>query len=119
MVFKFALVVMVVFLNSATDGKYLLVKLGAKLANKGFEAEPDNRQDNRCQPKHCKYILSSSFICGDYYRYKKSYIFLNIYLKSLSVSDPCNEGECCSGLVCRYDGDNYWRCKGIMSEIHF
>jgi len=52
MVFKFALVVMVVFLNSATDGKYLLVKLGAKLANKGFEAEPDNRQDNRCRPRH-------------------------------------------------------------------
>ena len=116
MVFKFALVVMVVFLNSATDGKYLLVKLGAKLANKGFEAEPDNRQDNRCRALHGKYILSSSFICGDYYRYNKSYIFLNIYLKSFSVSAPCNGLECCSGLKC---DAIYWRCEGIMREIHF
>ena len=53
---------MIVFLNSATDGKYLLVKLGAKLANKtfkltnkGFEAEQDSRW---CQSEGCKYILS-------------------------------------------------------------
>jgi len=47
MVFKFAFLVMIVFLNSPTDGKYLLVKLEAELANKGFEAEQDNRA---CQP---------------------------------------------------------------------
>ena len=79
MVFKFALVVMVVFLNSATDGKYLLVKLDAEWANKGFEAEQDQGANqevptNRCQPKNGKYILPSSYICGDY-RYNKSNIF--------------------------------------------
>jgi len=41
---------MIVFLNSATDGKYLLVKLDAEWANKGFEAEQE-LPTNRCQPK--------------------------------------------------------------------
>jgi len=43
MVFKFALLVTIVFLNSATDAKYLLVRLEAELANKGFEAKQDNK----------------------------------------------------------------------------
>ena len=59
MVFKFALLVMIVFLNSAIDGKYLLVKVDAEFSNKGFEAEQDNRG---CLPEGCKYILSSSYI---------------------------------------------------------
>ena len=57
MVFKFALLVMIVFLNSATDGKYLLVKLEAELANEGFEAELGSRA---CLTRGGKYILSSS-----------------------------------------------------------
>ena len=57
MVFKFALVVMVVFLNSATDGKYLLVKLDDKLANKW--------PNDGCGGKGGKYISSSVYICGD------------------------------------------------------
>ena len=70
MVIKFAFLVMIVFLNSATDGKYLLVKLDAEWANKGFEAEQDQGANqevptNRCQPKNGKYILPSSYICGD------------------------------------------------------
>ena len=87
MVFKFALLVMIVILNSATDGKYLLVKLeaklankGFKLANKGFEAEQDNGFESlfdkgfesreNCIPANCKYISSSSYICGvEGYRY--------------------------------------------------
>ena len=73
MVIKFAFLVMIVFLNSATDGKYLLVKLDAEWANKGFEAEQE-LPTNRCQPKDGKYILSSSYISGDY-RYNKSNIF--------------------------------------------
>merc|ERR1712078_28113 len=57
MVIKFAFLVMIVFLNSATDGKYLLVKLDAEWANKGFEAEQDQGANqevptNRCQPKN-------------------------------------------------------------------
>ena len=59
MVFKFALLVMIVFLNSATDGKFLLVKLEAELANKGFEAELGSRE---CLRRGGKYILSSSYI---------------------------------------------------------
>ena len=51
MVFKFALLVMIVFLNSATDAKYQ-----AELANKGFEAKQDNKG---CKPEGGKYILSS------------------------------------------------------------
>ena len=62
MVFKLAILVMIVFLNSATDGKYLLVKVEDELSNKGFEAEQEN---SRCLPKGGKYILSSSYICGD------------------------------------------------------
>ena len=62
MVFKYAFLVMIVFLNSPTDGKYLLVKLEAEYANKGFEAEQDSRA---CQPEGGKYILPSSYICGD------------------------------------------------------
>ena len=62
MVIKFALLVMIVFLNSAIDGKYLLVKVDAEFSNKGFEAEQDNRG---CLPEGCKYILSSTYICGD------------------------------------------------------
>ena len=53
---------MIVFLNSAIDAKYLLVKLQAELADKGFEAKQDNRE---CKPEGCKYILSSPYICGD------------------------------------------------------
>jgi len=48
MVFKFALLVTIVFLNSATDAKYLLVRLEAELANKGFEAKQDNKG---CKPE--------------------------------------------------------------------
>ena len=50
MVFKFALLVMIVFLNSATDGKYLLVKLEAEMANEGFESR------GKCRPNGSKYI---------------------------------------------------------------
>ena len=71
MVFKLAILVMIVFLNSATDGKYLLVKVEDELSNKGFEAE---QESSRCLPKGGKYILSSSCICGDN-RYDKSNIF--------------------------------------------
>ena len=59
MVFKFALLVMIVILNSATDGKYLLVKLEDKLAHKDLQSRED------CIPDGSKYISSSSYICGD------------------------------------------------------
>ena len=61
MVFKFAFLVMIVFLNSPTDGKYLLVKLEAEMANKGFEAEQDNRA---CQANGCKYIYQARTFVG-------------------------------------------------------
>ena len=62
MVFKFALLVMIVFLNSAIDAKYLLVNVQAELANKAFGAKQDNKW---CRPEGGKYILSSPYMCGD------------------------------------------------------
>ena len=96
MVLRFALLVMIVFLNSATDGKYLLVKLEAKLANKGLQSRGD------CIPDGSKYISSSSYICGDYYRYNKSNIFPILFLKPFSFSEPCESGTpCCEGTRCK------------------
>jgi len=61
MVFKFALLVTIVFLNSATDAKYLLVRLEAELANKGFEAKQDNKG---CKPEGAP-CYSGSDCCDD------------------------------------------------------
>jgi len=44
MVFKFAILVMIVFLNITANGRYLLVNLEAEVADKGFEARQDNRE---------------------------------------------------------------------------
>ena len=84
---------MIVFLNSATDAKYLLVKLEDKLAHKGLQSRED------CIPDGSKYISSSSYICGDY---NKSNIFPILYLKPFSFSAPCDpRTPCCEGTRCK------------------
>jgi len=66
MVFKFALLVMIVFLNSATDGKYLLVKIEAELANKGFESRGSCiPKGSPCRPDKpcCSGTRCKDFMC--------------------------------------------------------
>jgi len=71
MVFKFALLVMIVFLNSATDGKYLLVKLEAELANKGFESRKNCRPHGTscsdlvpcCSGTKCTELPAGDYMC--------------------------------------------------------
>ena len=113
MVFKLALLVMIVFLNSATDGKYLLVKLEAELANKGFESRKN------CRPHGSKYISSNSYICGDY-RYNKSNIFPIMYLKPFSFSASCSDlVPCCSGTKCTELPAGDYMCSKQILTLYF
>jgi len=68
MVLRFVLLLMIVFLNSATDGKYLLVKLEDKLAHKGLQSREDCIPDGTpCDPRTpcCEGTRCKDFMCRE------------------------------------------------------